>query len=111
MQILILLWISIPTLAGDFPGYASTTEEMMTWDLEDLINIEVTSAARMPQKLNKPAAAIYVVTSEDIRHSGATSGPEALRMVPGVQVGRIDSNKWAISCRGFNEAFANKCRL
>lgn len=80
----------------------------MALSLEDLVNIEVTSAARMPQKLSQAAAAIYVLTSEDIRQSGATSIPEALRMVPGLQIARIDSNKWAITCRGFNEAFANK---
>lgn len=91
-----------------FPVNAATTDEVMALSLEDLVNIEVTSAARMPQKLSQAAAAIYVVTSEDIRHSGATSIPEALRMVPGLQVARIDNNKWAITCRGFNEAFANK---
>ncbi len=80
----------------------------MSLSLEDLINIEVTSASRMPQKLSKAAAAIYVITDQDIARAGVTSIPEALRLVPGMQVARIDSNKWAITCRGFNEAFANK---
>jgi iron complex outermembrane receptor protein len=90
------------------PCSAATSEEIMSLSLEDLIDIEVTSAARMPQKLNKAAAAIYVLTAEDIARSGATSIPEALRLVPGMQVAQIDSNKWAITCRGFNEAFSNK---
>ncbi len=54
------------------------------------------------------AAAIFVITQEDIRRSGATSIPEALRLVPGLEVARIDENKWAIGSRGFNGRFDNK---
>ncbi|MGH9201592.1 MAG: TonB-dependent receptor plug domain-containing protein, partial [Vicinamibacterales bacterium] len=61
-----------------------------------------------PQTVAESAAAIFVITQEDIRRSGVTSIPEALRMVPGVEVARIDANKWAISARGFNGRFANK---
>jgi iron complex outermembrane receptor protein len=109
LLISVILWsvfFFIFTVA--WPAAAATTDEVMALSLEDLVNIEVTSAARMPQKISQAAAAIHVVTSEDIRHSGATSIPEALRMVPGLQVARIDGNTWAITCRGFNEAFANK---
>ena len=107
--ILAALWsILFFMVSPAIPAAAATTDEVMALSLEDLVNIEVTSAARMPQKISQAAAAIYVVTSEDIRHSGATSIPEALRMVPGLQVARIDGNKWAITCRGFNEAFANQ---
>ena len=105
----VVLWsIFFFMVYSSMPAVAATTDEVMALSLEDLVNIEVTSAARMPQKISQAAAAIYVVTSEDIQHSGATSIPEALRMVPGLQVARIDGNKWAITCRGFNEAFANK---
>jgi iron complex outermembrane receptor protein len=76
--------------------------------LEDLMNIRVTSTSRRPQSVAESAAAVFVITQEDIRRSGVTSIPEALRMVPGVQVARIDGNKWAISARGFNGRFANK---
>ncbi len=76
--------------------------------LEELMNIDVSSVSRKDQKLSKVAAAVYVVTADDIRRSGASSIPEALRMVPGVQVARIDSSKWAVSCRGFSGRFANK---
>jgi len=72
------------------------------------MNIDITSVSKKPEKLSNAAAAIYVITQEDIRRSGVTSIPEALRMAPGVQVARIDSNKWAISARGFNDRFANK---
>jgi iron complex outermembrane receptor protein len=76
--------------------------------LEDLMNIEVTSVSKKEEKLFQTAAAIYVITPEDIRRSSATSIPELLRMVPGLNVARIDANKWAITARGFNGRFANK---
>src|SRR5207248_11567044 len=60
------------------------------------------------QKVADAAAAIFVLTQEDIRRSGATSIPEALRLVPGLEVARIDQNKWAIGSRGFNGRFDNK---
>ena len=76
--------------------------------LEQLMAVEITSLAKKPQKFSQAAAAVFVITQEDIRRSGATSIPEVLRMVPGIQVARIDSNKWAVSVRGFNGRFANK---
>ncbi len=76
--------------------------------LEELMNIEITSVSKRPEKLSQAAAAVYVITQEDIRRSGATNIPEALRMVPGLQMARIDANKWAISTRGFTWMFANK---
>lgn len=82
--------------------------EIYELSLEDLMQMEVTSVSKSSQTLASAAAAIYVLTGEDIRSSGVTSIPEALRMVPGMQVARIDANKWAISSRGFNSRFANK---
>jgi iron complex outermembrane receptor protein len=76
--------------------------------LEELMNIEVVSVSRKQQRLSEVPAAVYVITQEDIRRSGATSIPEVLRMAPGVQVARIDSSLWAITARGFNGRFANK---
>ncbi|HEY6330564.1 MAG TPA: TonB-dependent receptor plug domain-containing protein, partial [Blastocatellia bacterium] len=76
--------------------------------LEELMNITVTSAAKKEEKLFKTAAAIYVITQEDIRRSGMTTVPDLLRMVPGLDVARIDGTKWAISARGFNDRFAAK---
>lgn len=76
--------------------------------LEDLMNTEVTSVSKKEQKLSQVAAAIFVVTQEDIRRSGATNIPDLLRMVPGMEVAQIDGNTWAISARGFNTQFANK---
>ncbi|MBI1776246.1 MAG: TonB-dependent receptor plug domain-containing protein [Proteobacteria bacterium] len=86
----------------------SSFDDLTKLSLEELLNIEVTSAAKRPQKLGDATSAIFVLTQEDIRRSGATSIPEALRMVPGLQVARIDANSWAITARGFASRFANK---
>ena len=72
------------------------------------MDIEVTSVSKKPEKATEAAAAVFVITQEDIRRSGATHIPEVLRMVPGVEVARVDSNKWAVSIRGFNNLFARK---
>jgi len=71
-------------------------------------DVEVTSVTRNESTVGRSPAAVYVITQEMIRRSGKTSVPELLRMVPGLQVGRINSNIWAISSRGFNNRFANK---
>jgi len=76
--------------------------------LEDLLDIEVTSVSKKAQSLSDTAAAIFVITNDDLRRSGVTNIPDALRMVPGLNVARIDSNKWAVTSRGFNGRFANK---
>jgi iron complex outermembrane receptor protein len=76
--------------------------------VEDLMNFEVTSVSRKEQKLSKVAAAISVITGEDIRRSGATNIPDLLRMVPGLDVGQINANTWAISARGFNHELSDK---
>jgi iron complex outermembrane recepter protein len=76
--------------------------------LEELMNIEVTLGAKKGETILETAASIEVITQEDLRRSGVNSIPEALRMVPGLDVARNDANKWAISSRGFNNIFANK---
>ena len=68
--------------------------------LESLMDIEVTSVSKRAEHISEAPAAIYVITQEDFRRSGATSIPEALRMVPGLHVAQMDSNKWAITSRG-----------
>jgi iron complex outermembrane receptor protein len=72
------------------------------------MNIEVTSVSRKAQNLSRTPAAVYVITQEDIRRSGAATIPDVLRMAPGVQVAQIDANRWAISVRGFNDLYSNK---
>jgi iron complex outermembrane recepter protein len=86
----------------------SDLPDVTAMSVEDLMNLQVTSVSKRSQKLADAAAAVFVITQDDIRRSGATSIPEALRMVPGLQVARIDENKWAIASRGFNGRFDNK---
>lgn len=90
------------------PMSAAAEADLSDLSLEDLMNLEVTSVAKKKQSKNDAASAITVITSEDLRRGGFTSVPEALRVVPGLQVARIDANRWAISARGFNQEFANK---
>jgi iron complex outermembrane receptor protein len=74
--------------------------------LEQLGNVEITTASKEPEHLWQTPAAIYVLTQEDIRRSGATTIPELLRLVPGVEVARIDSDHWAVGVRGFGGEFS-----
>jgi iron complex outermembrane receptor protein len=82
--------------------------DVMELDLEQLMNLTVTSPSRKSERLSDAASAIFVITQEDIRRSGATSIPEALRLSPGLEVARQDAHTWAISARGFNDEFASK---
>lgn len=85
-----------------------STQSVPDLSLEELINIKVTSVSKKEEKLNDAAAAIFVLSNDDLRRSGATSVADALRLVPGLQVASIDAGTWAVSARGFNSQFANK---
>jgi iron complex outermembrane recepter protein len=88
-------------------GQASP-QDLTKVNLEDLMNMEVTSVSKKEQKLSKTASAVFVITAEDIARSGANNIPDLLRIVPGVEVAQINSSKWAISIRGFNGQYSNK---
>src|SRR5271156_1886179 len=83
-------------------------EDLSKLSVEDLMNVQVTSVSKKEQKVSQTAAAIFVITQDDIHRSGANNIPDLLRMVPGVNVAQINSNIWAISVRGFNGEFSNK---
>lgn len=76
--------------------------------LEELAQIEVSSVSKRPERLADAAAAVYVITREDIRRAGASTLAEALRLAPNLQVARSSSHTYAISARGFNSTSANK---
>lgn len=103
---LMVLFVASESLAG--AGNIKVPDDLTRLSIEDLMAIEFTTLSRKAQLVSETAAAVFVITEEDIRRSGFTSIPEALRMVPGFQVGRISADKWAISCRGFNGWFSNK---
>ena len=86
----------------------SSPLDLADLSVEELTNLAVTTASRNPEQASRVAAALFVLTQDDIRRSGATTIPDALRLVPGVQVAQIDGNKWAVSARGFNSRVANR---
>ena len=87
------------------PASAAVIEDL---SLEQLADVVITSVSRREEALGSAAASIYVITFEDIRRSGATTLPEALRLAPNLQVARADANQYAITARGFNNTLANR---
>ena len=94
--------------AADLNSTNAAASNLADLSVEQLMNESVTSVAKRETKLNESAAAITVITQEDIRRLGITTIPDALRLVPGLEVAQINSHEWAVSARGFNVQFANK---
>jgi iron complex outermembrane receptor protein len=101
LLVLALAPLSEPARAQQRPGLADLS-------LEELSNLQVTSVSRRAERLSDAAASIFAITGDDIRRSGVTSLPEALRLAPNLQVARVDARQYAISARGFNSTTANK---
>ncbi|MCP3889840.1 MAG: TonB-dependent receptor [Desulfobulbaceae bacterium] len=87
---------------------SANSDGMEVLSLDELLDLDVVTVAKVPKKITQSPAAIYVIPRETLRRSGVDSIPEALRMVPGMHVYRINATKWAISSRGFSGRFANK---
>ncbi len=91
-------------------GHAANTtlgaDQLVELSFDELLNVEITSVSKKAERLQDAPAAVFVISADDLRRSGVRSIPDALRMVPGVQVAQIDANKWAVSARGFNGRFA-----
>jgi iron complex outermembrane receptor protein len=81
-------------------------QQLKSMSLEQLGNVKVTTASKQPEEVWKTPAAVFVMTSDDIQRSSATTLPELLRMVPGVQVSRSQSDEWAVGIRGFTSGFS-----
>jgi iron complex outermembrane recepter protein len=92
--------------ADDGPNSQNPSDDLKQLSLEQLGAVEVTTTSKEPEEVWNTPAAIYVITQEDIRRSGATSVPEILRLVPGVEVARIDSDHWSVGIRGFGSEFS-----
>ena len=90
------------------PDSSLSAEALKKLSIEQLMNLQVTSVSKRPERLSQTASAIQVITQEDIRRSGASSLAEALRLATNLQVAQVDSRQWAISARGFNGTTANK---
>jgi len=100
--------LGLNSVLGQAPAAAPSPQSLNKLSIEELMDVEVTSVSRRPEKLSETAAAVQVITSEDIRRSGATSLPEVLRLASNLHVAQVDSSQWAISARGFNNTLANK---
>jgi iron complex outermembrane recepter protein len=102
----LLIGVALGTAAGPARVLAheeeSTPAALKRLSIEQLVDVEVTSVSKTPESLIGAAAAVVIVTNEDIRRSGATTVPEALRFVPGLFVARVTSNSWSVSSRGFS---------
>lgn len=109
-QLLNFAGVALALALRALPGLAQNPDppDLTQASLEDLLKIQVTSVAKKEQSLSNAGAAVFVISQEDIRRSGATNIPDLLRMVPGVDVARVNASTWAISIRGFNDVFANK---
>lgn len=99
-----LACISIPAMAQA----KAQAREYVDLSLQELGDIEIFSVSKRYEPLSQAAASAFVITSQDIQRSGATSLQEALRLAPNLQVARSNARNYAISARGFNNVFANK---
>jgi len=102
-------------LSGAFLGFmmisgclTGALPDKLAMSLEELMNFEVTSVTKKPQQLKDIPSAVHVISADDIRKSGATSIPEALRLAPGVHSMQLSNNRWAVSIRGAAREYANK---
>lgn len=106
------LCVSLLGLVALNCGADETTEsgvaQLKKMNLEEFMSVEVTTVSRTESTVGQSPAAITVISQEEIRRSGATTIPELFRRVPGMEVARIDGNKWAVGSRGFNARFQDK---
>lgn len=96
----VALFVLVAPLAAD------DQRDLTSISLEELARTKVTAVSKTEEPRFQTPAAIHVVTAEDIRRSGATSLPEALRLAPGVHVARMTSSQWAVGIRGFTSRLA-----
>ncbi len=86
---------------------AQSLQQLGSLSIEELAAIEITSVSKRAEPLASAASAVYVISADDIRRSGVTSLPEALRLAPNLEVARVDSQDYAISARGMNSVNAS----
>ncbi|MDB5772767.1 MAG: TonB-dependent receptor [Burkholderia sp.] len=103
-------WLATMLMMAAIPVQAAipASRDLAELSLEELANIRVISVSKKSESLADAPASIFVITSDEIRRSGATTLPEALRLAPNLQVARVDARNYAITARGFNSPFANK---
>jgi iron complex outermembrane receptor protein len=92
----------------DTPRPAEAPSDLASLDLQALMNLEITSVSRRPERLSDAAASVFVITGDDVRRSGATSLPEALRLAPNLDVVQVSADAYSVSARGLSNTAANK---
>lgn len=104
-----LMLVVAPVLADDASNTSTNADlaKLANMDINQLMEVKV-SILGSAQSVSQTPAAVSVVTQDDIQRSGARNIPEALRLVPGMDVAQVDASQWAVSARGFNDVFANK---
>jgi iron complex outermembrane receptor protein len=95
-------------LADSTPDSSPAVRVLKQLSIDELMDVEVTSVSRRPEKLADAASAIQVITGEEIRRSGASSLPEALRLAGNLETVQVNAAQWSISARGFNAPLSNK---
>lgn len=107
--VLVLLSALAASLAAQ--EQIASAHDLRRLSIEELAQINVTSVSKVAEPLNQAAAAVFVITNEAIRRSGANSIPEVLRLAPNLHVARLDANTYAISARGFNQSSGTANKL
>ena len=107
LVLLVLTGLANQSFAGPQVDHGNG-EPLKQLSLAELGNVEVTTASKEPEEVWKTPAAVFVITQDDIRRSGATSIPEVLRLAPGVEVAQVDSDHWSVGIRGFGAVLASK---
>jgi iron complex outermembrane recepter protein len=109
-SLLFLLAASQATAQAERPASERDVTGLMKLSLDQLMDVEVTSVSKRPERLSETPSAIQVIQNAEIRRSGASRIPEALRLVSNLQVAQKNAHDWGISARGFNTELANKTR-
>ena len=104
LAVVVLLAARAALAAGAQPDQ----QELKRLSLEELMAVDVTLTSRAPEPVGMTAAAVSVVSREDIRRSGVTTIPDAVALAAGVHVARFNNGSWSITTRGFNTTTANK---
>ncbi len=106
----LVLVAALAVLIRPLPGLAQGTgANLNQMSIEDLMSIEITSASRKEQRAKDIAAAVFVITHDEIRRSGMTTIPELLRLAPGVNVAQFNASNWAVSVRGSTASTPTSC--
>lgn len=108
LLIAVLMCFSNLLQAAEDKDSSGSSMDLVGMSLEELLDIEVTSVSKKKEKLHAAAAAVYVLTEEDIRRSGASNIPDLLRLVPGLSVARLDASSWSVTSRGFSGRYAQR---